>query len=152
MQIKNQTAQTIVITGANSGIGLDAAQKLAARGHRVYVACRTQAKADATAQATGAAGAFECDLSSLQSVRRFLDAWGDKPIDVLCLNAGVAMNTGDKTPKFTREGFEETIGVNHFGHFLVAQRLLGACVGCVVGGSGRGGDGCGRAFGGVYFD
>ena len=119
-------AQTIVITGANSGIGFDAAQKLAARGHRVYVACRTQAKADATAQATGAAGAFECDLSSLASVQRFLDVWGSKPIDVLCLNAGVAMNTGDKTPKFTQEGFEETIGVNHFGHFLVAQRLLGA--------------------------
>lgn len=99
-----QTRQTIVITGANSGIGFDAAQKLAARGHKVYVACRTQAKADATAQATGAAGAFECDLSSLQSVRRFLDAWGARPIDVLCLNAGVAMNTGDKTPKCVPEG------------------------------------------------
>lgn len=78
---------------------MDAATKLAARGHKVYVACRTQAKADATAQATGAAGAFECDLSSLESVRRFVDAWGGAPIDVLCLNAGVAMGTGDKAPK-----------------------------------------------------
>lgn len=65
-----------------------------------HQACRTLEKAEATAKATGAAGFYECDLSSLQSVQRFCDAWGAKPIDVLCLNAGVAMNTGDKTPKY----------------------------------------------------
>lgn len=57
-------------------------------GHDVHVACRTEAKAKAAAEASGAAGAFVCDLSSLESVRGFADAWGGKPIDTLCLNAG----------------------------------------------------------------
>lgn len=57
-------------------------------GHDVHVACRTEAKAKAAAETSGAAGAFVCDLSSLQSVRGFADAWGGKPIDTLCLNAG----------------------------------------------------------------
>jgi NAD(P)-dependent dehydrogenase (short-subunit alcohol dehydrogenase family) len=69
------------------------------------VACRTQAKADAAAQSTGAAGAFECDLSSLESVQRFLDAWGGKSIDVLCLNAGVANNYASKTPRCVVAGW-----------------------------------------------
>lgn len=57
-------------------------------GHDVHVACRTEAKAKAAAEASGAAGAFACDLSSLESVRAFVDAWKGKPIDTLCLNAG----------------------------------------------------------------
>ncbi|CAN0591899.1 unnamed protein product [Laminaria digitata] len=57
-------------------------------GHDVHVACRTEAKAQAAAKKSGAAGAFACDLSSLESVRGFADAWGGKPIDTLCLNAG----------------------------------------------------------------
>ena len=57
-------------------------------GHDVHVACRTEAKAQAAAKKSGAAGAFACDLSSLDSVRGFADAWGGKPIDTLCLNAG----------------------------------------------------------------
>ncbi len=103
---------------------MDASKKLAAAGHEVFVACRTLAKAQEAASAAGAAGAFECDLKSLASVQKFCENWGTKPIDVLCLNAGVAMNTADTAPKFTLEGFEETIGVNHFGHFLIAQKLL----------------------------
>lgn len=54
----------------------------------MHVACRTEEKAQAAAQKSGAAGAFACDLSSLESVRGFVDAWGGKPIDTLCLNAG----------------------------------------------------------------
>lgn len=57
-------------------------------GHDVHVACRTEAKAKAAAEKSGAAGAFACDLSSLESVRSFAEAWGGKPIDTLCLNAG----------------------------------------------------------------
>lgn len=57
-------------------------------GHEVHVACRTEAKAKAAAMKSGAVGAFACDLSSLESVRAFADAWGGKPIDSLCLNAG----------------------------------------------------------------
>ena len=65
----------------------DALRKVAL-GHDVHVVCRTEAKAKAAAEESGAAGAFVCDLSSLESVRSFADAWGEKPIDSLCLNAG----------------------------------------------------------------
>uniref|UniRef100_A0A7S3YA04 protochlorophyllide reductase n=1 Tax=Heterosigma akashiwo TaxID=2829 RepID=A0A7S3YA04_HETAK len=120
--------KTIIITGANSGVGLAGGKKLAARGHAVYVACRTQAKADRAAQEIGAAGAFECDLSSLESVRGFAAAWaaqqGGRPVDALCLNAGMAPNTKQPAAKYTAQGFEETIGVNHLGHFLLASLLI----------------------------
>lgn len=54
---------------------------------------------------TGAAGYFACDLSSLSSVQGFAKAWGSStPIDVLCLNAGLAPNTRDPAPQY----------VNHF--------------------------------------
>lgn len=76
-------------------------------GHEVYVACRTEAKAKAAASTSGAAGAFACDLSSLESVRSFAQAWGSKPIDSLCLNAGrhffilcVECSSGYQCPDF----------------------------------------------------
>eukprot|EP00904_Undaria_pinnatifida_P002452 jgi/Undpi1/12207/HiC_scaffold_5.g01883.m1 len=102
--------RTVVLTGASSGIGLDAATKLVA-------------KAQAAAKKSGAAGAFACDLSSLDSVRGFADAWGGKPIDTLCLNAGMAPSTKG-TVRYCAEGFEETIGTNHLGHFLLANLLI----------------------------
>eukprot|EP00903_Cladosiphon_okamuranus_P012458 g11667.t1 len=115
--------RTVVVTGASSGIGLDAATKLVAMGHDVHVACRTEAKAKAAAEKSGAAGAFACDLSSLESVRSFADAWGGKPIDTLCLNAGMAPSTKG-SPGYCTEGFEETVGTNHLGHFLLANLLI----------------------------
>lgn len=53
--------------------------------------------------ASGAAGSFECDLTSLESVQGFVKAWGAAPIDVLCLNAGLAPNTRDPTPRCDAE-------------------------------------------------
>ncbi|CAM9467606.1 unnamed protein product, partial [Phaeothamnion confervicola] len=112
------------VTGANSGIGRDAAAKLSAQGADVYVLARTLAKASEAAAATGAAGYFECDLASLESVRKMVDAWDKEPIDALCLNAGVAPATSDKKPGRTAEGFELAVGTNHLGHFLLASLLL----------------------------
>jgi len=65
-------------------------------------------------------------LSSLQSVRKFANEWAStgKPIDALCLNAGMAPNTKQQAATYTKEGFEETIGVNHLGHFLLASLLM----------------------------
>ncbi|KAG5176667.1 hypothetical protein JKP88DRAFT_334930 [Tribonema minus] len=115
--------KTIVITGASSGIGLDAATKLAAAGHDVYVACRTEDKAATAAFTSKATGAYACDLSSLDSIRTFVKLWGDRPIDVLCLNAGMAPATKGEA-QYTKEGFEVAIGTNHLGHFLLANLLL----------------------------
>ena len=125
----------IVITGANSGVGLAGAKILTAAGHRVTLACRTQAKADAAAaacisyaasgaaRAGGTARGAECDLSSLASVRAFADSLKGAKVDSLVLNAGVARGTAQTEASRTSEGFEETIGVNHLGHFLLASQL-----------------------------
>jgi protochlorophyllide reductase len=67
----------------------------------------------------------ECELASLASIRTFVIKWkaSNQSIDVLCLNAG-AQFVGLKEPKRTEEGFELTVGVNHLGHFLLANLLL----------------------------
>jgi len=128
-------ARDIVITGSNSGVGLAGAKLLTAAGHRVVLACRTQAKADAAAGACeayaakaslrsgGAARGAECDLASLESVRRFAESMKAAKMDSLVLNAGLAFGQGETTPRRTADGFEETIGVNHLGHFLLANLL-----------------------------
>lgn len=130
--------RSILITGGNSGIGYEAARKLVAEGHSVTLACRTQARADAAASAVnseaaasgrasaGSARGIECDLASLASVRQCAAAFlalKAAPIDVLVLNAAVAPGTQQTSPKRTSDGFEETIGVNHLGHFLLTALL-----------------------------
>ena len=119
--------RTVVLTGANSGIGYDAATRLASRGHRVVLACRTQAKAEDTASRIrselGRDDAdvipLECDLSSIASIDSFVRALKlsiEGGIDSLCLNAGLARNTEAKDVLRTKEGFELTVGTNHLGH------------------------------------
>ena len=112
-QIATGPVRTIVVTGANSGVGLAGAKFLVAAGHRVILACRTQAKADAAAHACyeyaensagdattrregGLAIGAECDLASLHSIRTFAQARiaeataSGNGIDTLVLNAGLA--------------------------------------------------------------
>lgn len=63
------------------------------------------------------------DLADLSSVRNFAKTWGSQPIDCLALNAGIQCGSG-KQPRSTAQDFEETIGVNHLGHFLLVNLLL----------------------------
>lgn len=110
----------IAITGANSGVGLEGTKLLAAAGHDVICACRTLEKAEAAAKACGGTPAV-CDLADLSSVRAFAkEATG---LDTLVLNAGLALNTAEKEPRRTKDGFELTIGTNHLGHFLLYKLL-----------------------------
>jgi NAD(P)-dependent dehydrogenase (short-subunit alcohol dehydrogenase family) len=129
-----QTGRVAVVTGANTGLGLDTAKALAARGASVVLAVRNleKGKQAADAIATASPGADvtvqRLDLSSLDSVRdaatELRAAHGR--IDLLINNAGV-MYTPRST---TADGFELQFGTNHLGHFaltgLLLDRLLAA--------------------------
>jgi protochlorophyllide reductase len=126
--IPDQTGRTIVITGANSGLGLRSAEALATRGARVLLACRNAAKAatalDAVkAKATGAMPEVRTlDLQSLASVRECAAGLADEldSLDVLMNNAGIMA-----VPKATtQDGFESQLGTNHLGHFALTGLLL----------------------------
>lgn len=118
----------VVITGGNSGIGLAMAQELAARGARVCLACRNQAKAAAArdlilSRTPGAhIELYSLDLASFDSIRRFAQELSAKHahIDVLLNNAGAA----PLSQQFTAEGFELQFGANYLGHFLLTHLLL----------------------------
>jgi NAD(P)-dependent dehydrogenase (short-subunit alcohol dehydrogenase family) len=112
--------RTFVITGANSGIGLDAARALARAGADVVLAVRDPAKGEqAAATIPGRTEVRQLDLADLASVRAFAEDWhGD--IDVLVNNAGV-MATPERR---TKDGFELQVGTNHLGHFALTNLLL----------------------------
>lgn len=119
----------VVITGANSGVGLAATRQLAAlKTHDVIMACRSVERAEA-ARETILEGrdnvyVMSLDLADIVSIQDFCSAWGKRPIDCLCLNAGVQFTDAKASVPRTKQGFEETIGVNHLGHFLLTNLLL----------------------------
>ena len=122
--------KTIVITGANSGIGLETARELARGGATVVMACRDLARAKAARAdiAHSVPGAklelVSLDLASLASVRACADTLGNQwpRIDVLINNAGLF----PFKKQMTEDGFEMQFGVNHLAHFLLTQRLMPA--------------------------
>lgn len=118
---------TAVVTGANSGLGLQTAIGLARRGASVVMACRSESRgALALQRARDASGSAaltlrQLDLANLGSVRSFCDNWSG-PLDLLVNNAGVMA-----TPlKRTMDGFEQQFGINHLGHFALTGLLLDA--------------------------
>jgi NAD(P)-dependent dehydrogenase (short-subunit alcohol dehydrogenase family) len=112
--------RTIVITGANSGIGRIAARELARAGARVVLAVRDTAKGEAAArEMTGTVEVRPLDLADLASVRAFAEAWDDA-LDVLINNAGCMATPETRT----KDGFEQQIGTNHLGHFALTNLLL----------------------------
>ncbi len=128
--VPDQSGRTVVITGANSGIGLEAAKVLAAHGARVVLAGRDRARTASAAEQVGAAAAngqaetAELDLASLESVRAAAaDIRARFPrLDLLINNAGIMF-----TPYgLTKDGFELQFGTNHLGHFALTGLLLPA--------------------------
>lgn len=113
--------QTYIVTGANSGIGWEAANKLARAGGHVVVAVRDRQRGEAAAaKISGSTEVRELDLADLSSVRTFAENWGDQPITTLINNAGIMMVAEGRTA----DGFEKQLGTNHLGHFALTNLLL----------------------------
>jgi protochlorophyllide reductase len=123
------TQQTVIITGASSGVGLYAAKALAKRGWHVVMACRDLAKAEQAAQSVGMSldsySLMHIDLGSLASVRQFVDEFRatGRSLDSLICNAAVYLPLL-KEPMRSPEGYELSVATNHFGHFLLCNLLL----------------------------
>ncbi|XP_040899568.1 retinol dehydrogenase 12 isoform X2 [Toxotes jaculatrix] len=120
--------KTVLITGANTGIGKETSRDLARRGARVVMACRDLTRAERAAEeirrTTGNGNVVirHLDLASVYSVRQFAKDFLDSEdrLDILINNAGVMM-----CPKWlTEDGFETQLAVNHLGHFLLTNLLL----------------------------
>ena len=125
--IPDQHGRTALITGANSGLGLETARALAQRGARVVLACRSleraeQARAELQADCSGELIALQLDLAELESVRRSSDQLADQfgSCDVLINNAGVMA----PPRRLSAQGHELQFAVNHLGHFALTQKLL----------------------------
>ncbi|PXY27226.1 oxidoreductase [Prauserella muralis] len=128
--IADQSGRTVLITGANSGLGLRTAQVLAGKGARVLLACRSAERgARALREVAAAAGTepelVRLDLADLASVRdaaaRVRERTGDA-LDILVNNAGLM-----GTPRgLTADGFETQFGTNHLGHAALTWLLMPA--------------------------
>merc|ERR1712142_210738 len=119
--------KTVVITGANTGIGKVTAMDMSRRGAKVVILCRDMEKAEAAAAEVRDAtkGDVIChrlDLADLASVRECAEQLGNslEKIDILINNAGIMA-----CPKMkTKDGFEMQFGTNHLGHFLLTNLLM----------------------------
>ena len=126
--IPNLSGKTALITGANSGIGYEAARLLAMRGAHVALAVRNTAKGGKAAREIRSAvpqadlAVMDLDLASLASIRSFaaLFTAGHGRLDLLINNAGVMAIPYQKT----EDGFEMQFGTNHLGHFALTGLLL----------------------------
>lgn len=114
---------TVAITGANSGIGLRAAQQLTAQGHRVLALCRSIERAQ---EALGpSAEIIHCDTSSLASVERAAAQVADIGIDALINNAAV-FDLGMKQRQLSADGHELVWATDHLGSWALTGRLSAA--------------------------
>lgn len=124
-----QQKSTVVVTGASSGVGLNAAKALADKGWHVIMACRNLEKAQTAANEIGMpAGSYtllHLDLSSLQSVRQFVNDFRatGRSLESLVCNAAVYYPLL-KEPLRSPEGYELSVATNHLGHFLLCNLML----------------------------
>lgn len=122
------TGKVVIVTGANSGLGLESTKELAAKGATVVMACRNlkkaeQAKAEVLQQVPNAKlDIMKLDNASLDSVRAFAEAFKAKydRLDILLNNAGLMAIPRRETA----DNFEMQLGVNHLAHFALTGLLL----------------------------
>lgn len=120
--------KTIIVTGANTGIGKETTRELAKRGGKVIMACRDMERCEEARKEIVLETRNKyvycrpCDLASMKSIKEFVSIFNKENdrLDILINNAGVM-----RCPKsFTSDGFETQFGVNHLGHFLLTNLLL----------------------------
>ncbi|KAK3865240.1 hypothetical protein Pcinc_029140 [Petrolisthes cinctipes] len=125
---ENLLGKTVLVTGANTGIGKETAMELAKRKARVIMACRDmdkclEARNDIVMESRNKRiHCYDCDLASQDSIRAFAEKFNGEVarLDFLINNAGVMRCK----KSFTKEGIELQLGTNHMGHFLLTNLLL----------------------------
>jgi NAD(P)-dependent dehydrogenase (short-subunit alcohol dehydrogenase family) len=125
--VPDQTGKIMVVTGANSGLGFEAAKILAGKGARVLLGCRSQSKAQVAKDRILATfpkadvDIVELDLGSLKSIKKAAEQINQEPrLNVLINNAGIMI----PPLEYTQDGFESQFGVNHLGPFALTLLLL----------------------------
>ena len=129
IDVPDLTGKLVVVTGGNSGIGLETARRLAAAGAAVVLAVRNPDKGAVAVADIGRTNpgtevtACRLDLASLSSIEACANEMlgSGRPIDILVNNAGVM---AVPTRHLTEDGFELQLGTNHLGHFALTGRLL----------------------------
>ena len=125
---KDLGSYVYIVTGANSGVGLETTRQLIKQGAHVVMACRrTDAAKEVAKSFSELKGSYEiirCDLADLQSVRDFVETFLSEHdrLDGLSCNAGMVNMSGKA--ECTKDGLETTIAVSYFGHFLLTELLL----------------------------
>ena len=126
-QLSDLTGKTYVITGANSGIGFEAARYLGKAGADIVMVCRSlpkaqEARKELAEQIKGNVDLVQMDLSDMSSVRKAAEIVRERysKIDGLIINAGIMQTPQTKTV----DGFDLQMASNHLGHFLWAGLLL----------------------------
>ena len=126
---KDISGNIYIVTGANSGVGLETSRQLVKQGGHVVMACRrTHAGEEVAKSFSGLKGSYEVmklDLADLQSVRDFVSNFLAKHdrLDGIACNAGM-VNMASNEPAYTKDGLELTIGISYFGHFLLTELML----------------------------
>ncbi len=126
--VSEMTGKLVIVTGANSGLGLEVSKVFAAKGADLIMACRNKVKGEEARNSImdiypgSSVEIAELDLADLSSVESFVEniAKQHKHLDILCNNAGVMA-----LPRLnTKDGFEMQFGTNHLGHFSLTLGLL----------------------------
>lgn len=126
--IPDQSEKVVIITGANSGLGYEAAMRLTERNATIIMACRNMKKAERARDSIiensdkGNLQLMQLDLADFNSIEHFATKFKEKydRLDVLVNNAGIM-----ETPRMeTKQGHELQFGVNHLGHFKLTSHLM----------------------------